>query len=261
MKDPPLGRAEIGAGDYERIVFLPDLHVPFHDPSALSCAIGLIRIFRPHTIFILGDWHDFYQLSRFIKDPGRATELQEDFDTAHTLLKHVRKSAPSAKIYFKRGNHELRLMKALRSKAPEFSKMRGLDIRSDDCLGLNSLDIEYEEGPKCYRGILVKHGNIVRPKAAYAARGELERNMVTGISAHTHRTGYTAISVWGKTIDWMECGCLCDSTKLSIEYLEGQTADWQQAVGYGYLGSYHHEFSLMKISGGVGVYNGKEIIA
>jgi len=96
---------------YERSVFVPDLHVPFVDTKAFYTAVAFIKYFKPHLLFDLGDAIDFYQLSRFSKDPARREALQKDLDQTTDCLSELRKAAPRARFYFIRGNHEYRLTK------------------------------------------------------------------------------------------------------------------------------------------------------
>lgn len=224
---------------FERVVFIPDIHAPYIHADAFHTAMAFLRAFDPDVVFVLGDVIDFYQLSRFSKSPTRLTELQYDIDQAVWALKWIRKSAPKAKIYFLKGNHEERLNKFLWTKAAELISLRDLTV--PHLLELNQPDInmEYvETGSMMYRGILVKHGNVVRARSGYTATGELEKAWISGVSGHTHRLSQIYKTNFAGMFTWLESGCLC---KLDPEYAEGQITDWQHGLSYGH-------FSVNKVS-------------
>lgn len=110
---------------------------------------------------------------------------------------------------------------------------------------LKKLKIKWiESGSMMFRGLLIKHGNIVRQHACYSAKAELERNGVSGISGHTHRLGQIFKRNVAGAHTWIEAGCLCE---LDAEYLDGQTADWQQGLAVGFFKSGSGRFSVSPI--------------
>lgn len=93
--------------DFEKVVFVGDLHIPFHDRRLLELLFAFLDWFRPHRIFILGDLIDCYTLSDFLKDLRRITTLQEELDEANRVLSELYRLCPE--IEFFEGNHEYRL--------------------------------------------------------------------------------------------------------------------------------------------------------
>lgn len=225
---------------FERSVFIPDLHVPYHDEKVFACALNFVKKFKPDFIFIIGDWVDFYQLSKFDKNPSRIHELQDDIDTAIACLRRLRACAPKAKIYYIRGNHEARLNRYLWSTAASLSSLRCIAI--PELLNFKELGIEYvEQGSMMFHGFLVKHGNVVRTRSGYSATGELEKAGISGVSGHTHRLSQVFKRHYGGMYTWAEIGCLC---KLDSEYMEGQVADWQHGIGFGYFKKADNNFVI-----------------
>ena len=168
---------------YEKIVVPSDFHVPFHDRQALSAFISFCKYFKPDKIFLNGDIIDFYAISRFTKDPGRALELQQEIDEAVGVLKMIRKANPKAEIHYIKGNHEARLQRYLWSEAKELAGLKILTV--EHFLQLKSLNIIYHEQGRCkYSGITIKHGSVVRKYSGYTAKAEVEKNGVSGISGH-----------------------------------------------------------------------------
>ena len=75
---------------------------------------------------------------------------------------------------------------------------------------------------------MFKHGDIIRKWSSYTARGEQEKEGMSGASGHSHRLGQFYHTVRGGKYTWMECGMLCSTDQ---EYLEGRIADWQLGIG------------------------------
>ncbi len=248
-----------GEADYEKSLFLPDPHPPFHDPEAWATALAFARHFKPDRVFLLGDFLDFYQLSRFDRDPERVGHLQADLDCAHQLLKEVRKSAKDAPIQYLQGNHEDRLRRFLWTKAAELSGLRDLDIRR--LLRLSDLGIRYVEEPFIrYRSCVVKHGDIVRLRSGYTATGELDRTGLSGVSGHTHRLGHIYRRNAAGAFTWLEAGCLC---QLDPQHWARRPAvtDWMHGLAYGEFRKEGRRFVLhtLPIIKGRVNYGGKEI--
>ncbi len=243
--------------NYEQVVFISDIHAPFHDEDALEVLYSFIQWFKPQTIFIMGDLLDAYAISRFTKDPNGALHFQEEVDEAISILSHIRKVAgKKTKIYFIRGNHEQRMQKYLWNNAKELAGLHVLDV--GQLLELKRFNIEYiEQGMMMYKGVMIKHGNVVKKYAGYSAKGEFEKNGCSGVSAHTHRQAIYMQTNTAGDYKWMECGCLC---KLDQEYMEGQTPNWQQGFGVGYFSndSNRYQLDLVSIIDGKAIYNCKE---
>jgi len=243
--------------EYEKTVFVPDIHAPYIDGNAFRCMLAFLKVFKPEHIFVIGDVLDFYQLSKFIKNPSRMMDLQTDIDAAHLALRQIRKAAPTAKIRLLKGNHEARLQKFLWSTAAELVSLRDLTV--PHLLNLDDLNIEWiETGSTVFHGFLIKHGNVVRSRSGYTATGEREKAGISGVSGHTHRlsqiynTNYTGMTTW------VECGCLC---RLDPEYAEGQIVDWQHGLAFGFYKKDKKRFTIhtAPIIDGCCVYDGKEI--
>lgn len=242
---------------YERSAFIGDIHVPYQDEEALRTALAFLKVFKPNVVFLLGDVVDFYSLSWFDRDPNRLFDLQKDLDVAHDVLKRIRAVGPRANIFLLKGNHEHRLTKFLRRKAPEMEGLRSL--RLETLLGFKKLRINYiEQSWMKFHGFLVKHGNIARAKSGYSATGELEKAGISGLSGHTHRLGKIYRTNYGGMFTWVEAGCLCD---LNPEYMEGQIADWAHGLAYGMFKQKDRRFVIhtTPIINGKIVFEGREI--
>jgi hypothetical protein len=208
----------------EIIVNLSDAHIPYHDPVAMNIAIDFVRYLKPFRV-VIHEWLDWYSLSKFDKDPKRKIRLQDDIDIAIGWLEKLRSAIPDAKIVMIGSNHEDRLRKYLWSKAEELSGLRCLELPA--LLHLKEMDITHQDD-YTFRGVLFKHGSVIRKHSGYTARAELEKEGVSGCSGHTHRMSQHYKTLRGGSYVWMETGCLCDPEQ--AEYIDG-TADWQRGLG------------------------------
>jgi len=241
---------------YKKVLFVPDIHAPFHDIKAIRALISFAKWWKPDHVFFLGDVVDFYAISSFTKDPHRALGLQLEIDEAKKVLKMICDSAPQAHKYFIRGNHEARMQKFLWTRAAELSGLQGLDV--PHMLGLAELGIHYyEEGRTKFRETIIKHGDIVRKFTCYTGKGEFENTGISGISGHTHRLGLYAMTNEAGDFIWMECGHLCD---IHQEYLQGKIPNWQQGFGIGYYkeGSKRFNADIVRIINHKAMYGGYE---
>ncbi len=209
-------------------VFVPDLHSPYHDPGAIDTLVEFIDYFEPENIIFMGDVFDFYQLSRFDKQPARLLKLGDDIKSGKDVLKQICDAAPKAKKDFVEGNHERRLYRYL-CNHPELS---GLDVLlPENLLGFAELGINWhpEEEVFEHHGVVVTHGTRVSKWSGYSAKAELDKWGASGISAHTHRASQYNLSNHGGDYVWYEAGCLCD---LRPEYMVGRP-NWQHAFAIG----------------------------
>jgi predicted MPP superfamily phosphohydrolase len=221
----------------ERVVFLSDIHVPYHDPVAITLVYKFLSWFKPTGIYVIGDLLDFYSLSRFDKDPTRLLTLQQELDEGVEFLAKLRSICPEAYIYFREGNHEYRLTRYLCAH-PELYTLRALQLPA--MLKFKDLEIEYCDynGALDHYGFLVEHGDIVRRHSGYTAKGMLDKRGISGITGHTHRMGSHFQTNTAGTTCWYENGCLC---KTDPEYILGQP-NWQQ--GFSVLYSWDNQFAI-----------------
>lgn len=209
-------------------VFINDLHCPYNDVHTQMMVLRFIEDIQPSHIFLNGDMIDFYQLSRFDKNPNRALELQEDIDELVSFLTTLRHVSKNAEIVYTEGNHEHRLYKYL-CNHPELFGLKVL--QPEKLLCLDQLNIEWvpQEHTYVHHGFVVTHGDVVRKHSGYSAKAMYEKYGTSGISGHTHRVGMYRHRNFGSDCLWIENGCLCE---LDPDYVVG-TADWQQAISVG----------------------------
>jgi hypothetical protein len=208
----------------QTIAVFNDTHNPFQDVKTLALAEDFIKDLQPDYLIYNGDINDFYQISKFDKNPARYSELQKDIDNTRDMLKRHRQLCPNAIIKLLDGNHENRLERFLWTNAPALSSLRCLEV--EKLLELQNFEIEripYECGIMVNDIFLIIHGNLVSTHSSYTAKRMFEKHGGCGLCAHSHRLGEylkrNRFGTWG----WWEGGCLCD---LNPDYVTNP--DWHQ---------------------------------
>ncbi len=206
----------------ETVVSLTDWHVPYEDKRAVACAINFCKAIQPDVI-IIHEIHDFYDLSRFNQDPSRKETLQDEIDQATKYFRQLRELCPNSRLILLESNHLDRLRRFLWTEGRPLASLRALQL--EQLLDLAALDIELRENWH-HKGVLFKHGDLVRKYAGYTAKGEFDKEGCAGVTGHTHRLGAFYTRKRGGSYAWFESGCLCD---LNPEYISG-VADWQHGL-------------------------------
>jgi hypothetical protein len=200
-----------------------DLHVPYHDPVAIGCMLGYMKDNPPDGFTVAGDFADFYQISRFDKEPRRELEFQADIDACNAILDAIDAVLPEGcKKRFLIGNHEDRLQKFLKTpQARAISSLRCLTVESL----LRLEERGYQVVPMVGRDSSVKvglievgHFNKVNQHSAYTERALVDERGCSIMQLHTHRRGafYKRLRGTGEEIGGWGPGCLCD---LNPEYV------------------------------------------
>jgi len=192
------------------IAVLNDTHNPFQDLVSLALVETFLKELQPDILLYNGDANDFYQLSKFDKNPTRISKLQEDLDNTRDMFKRHREICPNTIIKFLLGNHEDRLERFIWVNAPALSSLRALDL--DKLFGLGEFEIEgipYESGLMINDIFLAIHGDIASIHSGYTAKRMYEKHGGCGICGHCHRGGSfykrDRFGIWG----WWEGFCLC----------------------------------------------------
>ena len=101
---------------------LYDIHVPYHSVDALTAAIQYGLDKRADTIFLGGDFLDFYSLSKAEKDPRRRS-FKEELKTALELLEILRREFSQGPHLLPTGQPRRTLRAVHEVKAPELLDM------------------------------------------------------------------------------------------------------------------------------------------
>lgn len=198
------------------ILLLSDIHIPFHDKSALELAVNYQK--KIDTIILNGDILDCYSLSKFQRDP-RKRLFVEEIKVARKFFEYLRSKFKKARIIFKFGNHEERYQSYIYYTAPELFGIN--EIYLENILRLDNYGIEVYKNKEPIKTshLYILHGheykggsNLVSPSRSIYLK--TKSNTIIG-HYHTSST-FQDTSISGKFTTCWSTGCLCD---LHPEYL------------------------------------------
>ena len=201
-----------------KVLILSDIHIPYHDETALAAAIAHGKKKKPDVVILNGDIGDFYGVSRHDKDPRRS--LSDELDAIRQFLFHLRAQFPKARILYKIGNHEARMEMFLVKNAPVLLGVS--DFELPVLLKFDELNIELVPSLTLIRlgNLPIYHGHELpqgMSSPVNPARGIWMRVQESLICGHWHRTSeHTESTGLNKKLSscW-STGCLCD---LSPDY-------------------------------------------
>jgi hypothetical protein len=221
------------SADLDPILILPDVHRPYHDERAWQLVMKVGRAFKPHHLAVIGDFADFYTVSSHSKDPNRTTQLSEELTDVLFGLDELDDLGAVHKVYVG-GNHEDRLTRYLRDKAPELFGV----VSIDSILGLPERGWEYvpyKHHTKIGKLHLTHDVGTAGRYSTFKALDTYQHSIVTG---HTHRLQYI---VEGNAIGEFKLsamfGWLGDSSKVDYMHLVNVNKNWALGFGIGYVHS------------------------
>ncbi len=196
-----------------KVGILSDIHVPYHDETALRAAVDHLQAEQVDALLLNGDWADFYSISRHEKNP-RLRNFRNELAAVRAFLKWIRQEFPGIPITVKTGNHEERYERWLYEHAPEISDdpIMGLD----NWCGLPALGMTLVKDKRIILcgSLPVLHGHekgsgISSP--VNQARGAFMRLHHTVLEGHGHRTStHSEPDMMGRETVCFSTGCLCD---------------------------------------------------
>ena len=199
----------------KNIAVLSDIHVPYHDETALSAAVAYSKKRNPDCVVLNGDAMDFYGISRWQKDP-RKRNFKQELDTCEELLLWLRDQFPKSEFVFKIGNHEERWQHYLWNNAAELCDHPRMQLENWFDFENKGIHIVDDQRPMLAGNLPILHGhelgrsvfNPVNP-----ARGAFLRTQHTVLVGHNHQTsGHADTNLWHEETFVWSVGCLADLT-------------------------------------------------
>lgn len=191
------------------ILFLSDIHVPFHDIPALTVALKKGKERNVNTIYLNGDIMDFYTLSRFVKDK-KLRNLPNELEQGREFLKILRDLFPLAKIYYKIGNHDIRWDLHIKNNAGDFEGMDEFALGT--MLHLNKYDIELIDSTTVVEigKLMALHGHeLYGTGGVNPARNLWLKVKCSAIMSHVHTTSeHTEVNLKDEIFTTWSTGCL-----------------------------------------------------
>ena len=202
----------------KRILFITDIHAPYHDHDALHRAVDFAHT-KDIDEVIVSELPDLYGISSWLRDP-LAEPFYEELEKAKAIGTWIGNEFAACDITYLVGNHEERINTYTATMMPEMAGMEALSIPNQ--LGINELHWNYvdnkvalQEGRECLqRGKLtILHGHEIKMPwgAINLAKILYERARCNVIAGHHHRKQEWQIrKLNGKYEGCWMVGCLCD---------------------------------------------------
>lgn len=194
---------------------LSDVHVPYHDETAVRAAVEHMQAAGVKALLLNGDIADFYALSRFEKDPQQR-DFKGELAAVRQFVAWLRQEFPDAVIVYKAGNHEERFKHFLWQHAPEFAGEPTMSLAAWLHLAPQEITLVEDQRPVMLGRLPVLHGHEL-PKGLAApvnvARGAFLRTLASVLVGHSHRTsGHAETDMWHQELFCWSAGCLCNLT-------------------------------------------------
>lgn len=213
----------------ERTLVIPDLHAPYHDKKAWRCFLKAARYTKPKRVVIIGDFGDYYAVSSHPKSPSRKANLEWEIQETNKCLDEVEKIGADQIVYCG-GNHEFRMDRHIRDKAPELFGLKGTTVPEQ--YRLKERGIKFVPYMSYIRIGKVAYTHEVGRCGVNTARATLMDfggNIVVG---HSHRAG---LSYQGTVHDGqrvcMNVGWMGDLDSIDYFHRARAERDWETGFG------------------------------
>lgn len=197
---------------HKRVAIFSDIHVPYHNISALTAAIKFCKREKLDALLLNGDTIDCHRLSRFIKDPKKRN-FKLELDTFKALFNVFEKEL-KCKIYFKLGNHEERYEHFLYEKAGELVGIEELEFENILKARAKGIEVIADKRYMKLNGLNGIHGHeyvggISAP--VNVARGLYLRGKVSAFQGHNHASSeHSESDMNGRLVTTYSIGCLSE---------------------------------------------------
>lgn len=215
----------------KKVLFVPDTHVPYHDPKAWRLMIKVAKSFKPDIINIQGDFADFYAVSSHSKNPNRRRNLEWEVQEVKEKLDELDSIGARTKI-FVAGNHCDRLERYLMDRAPELFNV----VRIPDLFDLRKRGwryVPYKSDTRIGKLYTTHDTGCAGRNAVFRNLDAYQHNVVTG---HTHRLAYIVEgNAKGEAHVSASFGWLGDVKQVDYMNRIKAARDWALGFGVGYL--------------------------
>lgn len=214
-----------------KIGFLPDAHRPYHDKKAWNLFMKAMQEFKPDVLVCLGDLSDCYKISTFSKDPSREYTFYQEIEDVCEGLDELDSLNASRKIFIG-GNHEDRLARYLRDKAPELFEF--VDIPKLFHLEKRGWEyVPYKESIQLGKLWITHDVGTAGRYSVFRAADTFQHPVVM---AHTHRLVYIVEgNATGESFPAAQFGWLGDVEQVDYTHKVRAKRDWSLAFGTGLL--------------------------
>lgn len=229
---------------YKKALVMNDIHSRFHDRKALEIAINYGLNQGCDLVIINGDLLDFYQFSKFDKNPDILQYFYSEREWVTDFLELLQKHF--GKVIFKKGNHDIRRELHIQRKLVDVPEVQGLlDISDYVFFDGSTVDVVEDYNIIEFGKLNFMHGHEYYGSGVHVAYNRLNKAMDNVISGHSHVTQSSLKkTVKGTFYGSWTVGCLCS---LSARYSP--------------MNNWNHGFAIVEKDGdGSFVVSNKQII-
>lgn len=180
-----------------RVLFIPDIHFPYHNPKALELALKYGKEHKCNVV-VMQESFDYYHHSRFEKDPQEVSfKIQREMYLK--FLEGLRKFfGNKVTIIEQNSNHTQRWQKWLRMKTPELDGIEyfGLEnVFQFDKYKIHFVDTHIKAGK-----LNIVHGHeFMGGGGTFPAKWLYEKTKQSTMCGHFHRTSeYTEVNAFDR---------------------------------------------------------------
>lgn len=211
-----------GKNDPKTALIIPDCHIPYHDRRAYELMLEVAMDQESiDEIVILGDYADFYGVNSHGISPSIEKKLTEEIDIVIEHLQELNDFFPDAKKVFIQGNHEYRLERYLKSKAPELFGI----VDTEKILQLKELGYKYipytpnQKYNVLDSKLMARHEPI--GGGVHAAHSTVIKSGCSVIFGHIHRIQESQVVMMnGDNHRGISCGWLGDKDHEAVSYVK-----------------------------------------
>lgn len=224
-------------GDYQRTLFIGDVHAPFANLKVLEKVYRFAEKHDPQVIVQVGDLYDLFSHTKFPRSHNAFTPRQEQETArkqAEEMWMELKKAAPGAECYQLYGNHDVRPLKRILESYPQaedwIKTMLGKMMTFE---GVTTLDDARAE--------LMLPGNVM---VHHGYLGQLGRHrdysLNNAVVGHSHVGGVVYKQLRGEILWELNCGYVGDQNAKGLSYTMQRTVAW--TTGWGWLDEYGPRF-------------------
>jgi predicted phosphodiesterase len=194
-----------------KVLFMSDIHLPFHDLASIRIALEDARDKKVNTVILGGDILDMYNCSSFDKTPSKSSFIHER-ELFYALIDDIDYYLPHAKVFWIEGNHEYRFKRYMLNKALEIFDVPEFTMES--LFSVRELGIEYIGRKQFIKAgnLNIMHGHEYGNVSAGVnpARGMFLKAKDSVIFGHLHKSSeHVSADLRGTITSVYSVGCLC----------------------------------------------------
>ncbi len=190
---------------YKKPLIIADIHSVFWEKWAVMAAIEDGVKHGCDSVIINGDFMDFYQYSKFSKDPLTIDKVMDEKEWGVEILQILQDTF--GKVFLKMGNHDIRREKYIKDRFFELDFATYSDYLMFD---RSTVDIIHDWQHIHFGKLNIIHGHEYYGGGVHIAYNRLNKTFDNVLSAHSHFSqSVFRQNINGQPYGSWTIGCLC----------------------------------------------------